>query len=81
MPNLVPSRKRKGAHNPPTLPHDTGKVRLVEYSERSLSSNLVKPSQAREDLLANRALNNLRRGGIRIFSIFRNGKGTWLHML
>lgn len=73
MPNLVPTRKRKDAHNPLLLLQDKDKVRLVERSECEIES--TKSPQLRGEAPVSRAFNNLRRGGIRIFSIFRNAKG------
>ncbi|KAL6711680.1 hypothetical protein ACN47E_004614 [Coniothyrium glycines] len=69
---MVPARKRKDPHKPQASPNDKGKVRLVEHS--GCDTDSVKPARIRNDVPASRALDNLRRGGIRILSIFRNGK-------
>jgi hypothetical protein len=74
MISLVPTRKRKDAHNPVELTRDKGKVRLIERSAGGLSSSATKNPQSRTSTPASRTFTSLRRGSIRIFSIFRNGK-------
>lgn len=69
--SLVPARKRKDIHNPLLTSRDKGKIRVVERS-----ADGAKPSHSRNGTPASRTLTNLRRGSIRIFSIFRNGKSS-----
>lgn len=72
--SLMATRKRKDAHNPLLTSRDKEKIRVVE---RSADGNgPVKSSRSRNGTPASRTLTNLRRGGIRIFSIFRNGKSS-----
>lgn len=69
--SLVATRKRKDIHNPLLTSRDKGKIRVVERS-----ADGAKVSRSRNGNPASRTLTNLRRGGIRIFSIFRNGKSS-----
>ncbi|KAF1835663.1 kinase-like protein [Decorospora gaudefroyi] len=74
MMSLVPTRKRKDAHNQVQLARDKGKVRVIERSTHARSSGSMKNPQGRASTPASRTFTNLRRGSIRIFSLFRNGK-------
>ncbi|KAI8938614.1 hypothetical protein NX059_004486 [Plenodomus lindquistii] len=71
MISLVATRKRKDINSPRLNSRDKGKVRVVERS-----ADGEKASRSRSGTPASRTLTNLRRGGIRIFSIFRNGKSS-----
>jgi hypothetical protein len=76
MMSLVSTRKRKEANNPLLLARDKGKVRVIERSAEVPSSESAKAARGRNTTPASRTLSTLRRGSIRIFSIFRNGKST-----
>jgi hypothetical protein len=71
---LVHARKRKDAHNPRWPSHDKGKVRLIEHSGQDLLGASTKTTRARNSISASGAFTNLRKGSIKIFSIFRSGK-------
>ena len=77
MLSLVPARKRKEAHNAIQLSRDKGKVRVIERSAEGYSSGSTKNLQGRNSTPASRTFTTLRRGSIRIFSIFRNGKSCY----
>jgi hypothetical protein len=86
MVSLVATRKRKDIQNPITTSQDKGKVRILERHESHLSGSSTKPVQVRPNLPSSRTFSNLRRGSVKIFSIFRSGKslfalGLHLHML
>jgi hypothetical protein len=70
MMSLVPTRKRKGTHNAVQLARDKGKVRVIEQSGDDHSSGSAKNALGRSKLTT------LRRGSIKIFSMFRTGKST-----
>ncbi|RAR03972.1 serine/threonine-protein kinase cbk1 [Stemphylium lycopersici] len=72
--SLVPTRKRKDIHHPVQLAREKGKVRVIERSAAVHSSASAKNPPARISTPAGRTLTSLRRGSIKIFSIFRNGK-------
>ncbi|KAF2640152.1 kinase-like protein [Massarina eburnea CBS 473.64] len=82
MISLVTIRKRKDISKPVASSHDKGKVRVVEG--RSSNSNSLRKSrslaaktpQMRASLPSSRTFSNFRRGSIKIFSIFRSGKGS-----
>jgi hypothetical protein len=76
MMSLVSARKRKEAHNPTQLSRDKGKVRVIERSAEGHSSGSTKNLHGRNSTPASRTFTTLRRGSIKIFSIFRNGKGV-----
>ncbi|KAJ5025990.1 serine threonine-protein kinase cbk1 [Bipolaris maydis] len=76
--SLVPTRKRKDVHNPGQEAQDKGKVRLVERSVDAHPVATAKRPHARNTTPAGRTFTTLRRGSIRIFSIFRNGKKATL---
>ncbi|KAF1840323.1 uncharacterized protein K460DRAFT_297172 [Cucurbitaria berberidis CBS 394.84] len=75
MMSLVPTRKRRDIHNPALASRDKDKVRLIEKSTEHLLNASAKP-QVRTSLPASRTFKTLRRGSIKIFSIFRNGKNS-----
>ncbi|KAG9193318.1 hypothetical protein G6011_03353 [Alternaria panax] len=74
--SFVPARKRKEAHNPIQSSRDKGKVRVIERSAEGYSSRSTKDLQGRDSTPASRTFTTLRRGSIKIFSIFRNGKSS-----
>lgn len=76
--SLVPTRKRKDFHNPGQEAQDKGKVRVVERSVEAHPVATAKRPHARNTTPAGRTFTTLRRGSIRIFSIFRNGKSKCL---
>ncbi|EUC48132.1 hypothetical protein COCMIDRAFT_88016 [Bipolaris oryzae ATCC 44560] len=76
MMSLVPTRKRKEVHNPGQEAQDKGKVRLVERSAEARPVATAKRPYPRNTTPAGRTFTTLRRGSIRIFSIFRNGKSS-----
>ena len=73
--SLVAARKRKDAHNPQLTSRDKGKIRVVERSADRIGP--AKLSRGRDGTPASRTLTNLRRGSIRILSMFRNGKSVF----
>ncbi|RYN55861.1 hypothetical protein AA0114_g3220 [Alternaria tenuissima] len=73
---LVPVRKRKEAHNQIHLSSDKGKIRVIERSAEGHSSLSTKNLQGRNSTPASRTFTTLRRGSIKIFSIFRNSKSS-----
>ncbi|KAJ4375794.1 hypothetical protein N0V83_001071 [Neocucurbitaria cava] len=75
MMSLVPTRKRKDAHNPMMASRDKGKVRIIDRSTDGLL-NMPAKSHARSSRTASRTFSNLRRGSFKLFSIFRNGKSS-----
>jgi hypothetical protein len=81
MVSLVATRKRKDIHNPITTSQDNGKVRIFEHHESNLSGSSTKPARVRPNFPSSRTLSNLRRGSVKIFSIFRSGKGLFAHRL
>ncbi|RMZ66381.1 serine threonine- kinase cbk1 [Pyrenophora seminiperda CCB06] len=77
MMSLVPSRKRKDTHNALQQSREKGKVRVIERSAALLSSMTSGSSRnphPRSSTPVGRTFSNLRRGNIRLFSIFRNDK-------
>ena len=74
MMSLVATRKRKDAHNTITTSHDKGKVRLIEKSADGTQEFVNKFPRLRSSLPNTRAFSNIRRGSIKIFSVFRSGK-------
>ncbi|RYO16669.1 hypothetical protein AA0121_g6104 [Alternaria tenuissima] len=74
MTSLVRARKRKEAHNQIHLSRDKGKIRVIERSAEGHSSPSTKNLQGRNSTPASRTFTTLRRGSIKIFSIFRNSK-------
>lgn len=72
--SLVPARKRKDVHNLIQPSRDKGKVRVIERSAEGYSSRSTTNLQGRNSTPASRTFTTLRRGSIKIFSIFRNGK-------
>ncbi|KAF9733461.1 Serine/threonine-protein kinase cbk1 [Paraphaeosphaeria minitans] len=75
MVSLVATRKRKDVNNPIMTSQDKGKVRILERHESHLSGSSVKQAPVRASLPSSRTFNNLRRGSVKIFSIFRSGSG------
>lgn len=75
MVSLVTTRKRKGIEKPLLASQDKGKVRVVEQSAER--HNADKVPHARTTTPASRTLTNFRRGSVKIFSIFRGGKGMF----
>ncbi|KAF2878044.1 kinase-like domain-containing protein [Massariosphaeria phaeospora] len=71
MMSLVASRKRKDVHNQITTSNDKGKVRILE---KSIEVDPSKPARARSSLPNHRAFSNIRRGSIKILSVFKGGK-------
>lgn len=79
---LVPVRKRKEAHNQIHLSSDKGKIRVIERSAEGHSSLSTKNLQGRNSTPASRTFTTLRRGSIKIFSLFRNSKSmTYMSVL
>jgi hypothetical protein len=76
MISLVAPRKRKDA-NRAMVSHDKGKVRIIEHRSKGRSGSFVKPTRPRASLPSSRTFSNLRRGSIKIFSIFRSAKGPY----
>ncbi|CAN9197814.1 unnamed protein product [Alternaria alternata] len=76
MTSLVRARKRKEAHNQIHLSRDKGKIRVIERSAEGHSSPSTKNLQGRNSTPASRTFTTLRRGSIKIFSIFRNSKSS-----
>ena len=74
MMSLVTTRKRKEVNNPRSITRNKGKIRVIERSAAGSSS--TKLPRVRNATPASRTFSNLRRGSIRIFSIFRNGKSV-----
>ncbi|EAT82727.2 hypothetical protein SNOG_09462 [Parastagonospora nodorum SN15] len=74
MMSLVPTRKRKDAHNQRWASRSKEKVRVVEHSGQDLLGNSSKPVQPRTSTPARRTFINIRKSSIRIFSLFRGGK-------
>jgi autotransporter adhesin len=74
MTSLVRAQKRKEAHNQIHLSRDKGKIRVIERSAEGHSSPSTKNLQGRNSTPASRTFTTLRRGNIKIFSIFRNSK-------
>jgi hypothetical protein len=75
MMSLVMARKRKDGHNPMTASHDKGKVRIIERSVDPVQEFTNKFPRLRSSLPNTRAFSNIRRGSVKIFSVFRSGKG------
>ncbi|KAF1939844.1 hypothetical protein EJ02DRAFT_244232 [Clathrospora elynae] len=75
MMSLVPPRKRKDA-NALLLTRDKARVRIIGPSADRHSSGSTKTPHGRANNPASRTFTNLRRGSLRIFSIFRNGKSS-----
>lgn len=74
MISFGPVRKRKDVHNPVQEAHDKGKVRVVERSTEAQPVAATNSRHARNNTPASRKFTSLRRGSIKLFSIFRNGK-------
>jgi hypothetical protein len=77
MMSLVPAR-RKGTHNAVQPARNKGKVRVVERSGEEHSSGSAKNPPGRNSTPASRKLTTLRRGSIKILSMFRTAKSTCL---
>ncbi|CAE7015031.1 hypothetical protein CFE70_002608 [Pyrenophora teres f. teres 0-1] len=79
MMSLVQPRKRKDTHNALQLSRDKGKVRVIERSAALLSSmagGSSKNPHSRSSTPVGRTFTNLRRGNLKLFSLFRNGKSS-----
>ncbi|KAF2446007.1 kinase-like protein [Karstenula rhodostoma CBS 690.94] len=75
MVSLTVTRKRKDSNNPITTSQDKGKVRILERHGSYFSGSSAKPASNRASLPSSRTFSNLRRGSVKIFSIFRTGSG------
>ena len=79
MISLVGTRKRKDGQIP-----SSDKVRIIEQSGEQAETPSQKTDTSnrfprlRTSLPSNRAFSGIRRGSVKIFSVFRSGKGTWL---
>jgi hypothetical protein len=74
--SLVATRKRKDA-NRVMASHDKGKVRIIERRSNARSGSFAKLTHSRASLPSSRTFSNFRRGSVKIFSIFRGGKGMY----
>jgi hypothetical protein len=75
MMSLVATRKRKDARNQKAASHDKDKVRIIQKSDDGPHENVPKFTRLRSSLPNNRTLSGIRRGSVKIFSVFRGGKG------
>ncbi|KAF2711277.1 kinase-like protein [Pleomassaria siparia CBS 279.74] len=75
MMSLVSARKRKDAHNAVTTSCDKGKVRIIEQAIGAVQEPKDKVPRLRSSIPNTKAFNNIRRGSVKIFSVFRSGKG------
>lgn len=76
MMSLAATRKRKDAHNMQVSSHDKGKVRIVEKAGDVSTETPIKFPRLRPSLPNTAALRGIRRGSVKIFSVFRSGKGA-----
>ncbi|KAF9701458.1 hypothetical protein EKO04_001157 [Ascochyta lentis] len=72
MMSLVTTRKRKDVDGAKSSSNEKSKVRLIEHSYDGLLDGTGKPQRGV------RTLNNIRRGGVKIMSMFRSTKGSAL---
>ncbi|KAF2115314.1 kinase-like domain-containing protein [Lophiotrema nucula] len=73
---FVQNRKRKDIHNKTmATPSEKGKVRIIEKSGDANASFSRFP-RIKSGLPTNRAFSGIRRGSVKIFSVFRSGKGS-----
>jgi hypothetical protein len=77
MMSFVATRKRKDGHHTRAASLEKGKVRRVEKSRDGSRESRPKPARLRSSLPSpsTRALSGIRRGSVKIFSVFRTGKG------
>ncbi|KZM23804.1 uncharacterized protein EKO05_0001017 [Ascochyta rabiei] len=71
MMSMVTTRKRKDVDVAKSSSDEKSKVRLVEHSYDGLLDGTGKPQRGV------RTLNNIRRGGVKIMSMFRSTKGAY----
>jgi hypothetical protein len=69
MMSLVTTRKRKDIDYAKSSSTEKSKVRLIEHSNDGLLDGAGKQQRVR-------AFNNIRRGGVKIMSMFRSTKGA-----
>ena len=72
MMSLVTTKKRKDVECVKSSSNDKSKVRLIEHSNDGMLDSTGKPQRGV------RTLNNIRRGGVKIMSMFRSTKGVFL---
>lgn len=73
--SLVAPRKRKDTHNPRWASREKGKIRIVEHSAEGLVNGTTVKTGPRAGTSTGRTFINLRKGSIKLLSVFRNGKG------
>lgn len=73
--SFVATRKRKDAHNTRPPSPEKGKVRVVEKSGDDHHDAFAKFPRLKPSLPNSRGLAGFRRGSVKIFSVFRTGKG------
>jgi hypothetical protein len=73
---MIAARKRKDAHNPRWTSRDKEKIRVIEDSTQELLNHTAKQGQPRTTP-AGRTFTNIRKGSIKIFSLFRGGKSEF----
>ncbi|KAF2650517.1 kinase-like protein [Lophiostoma macrostomum CBS 122681] len=84
MMSLVATRKRKDGQNHIVTSNDKGKVRIIEHSGDHVHDPLPRTDtfsrfpRLRTSLPNARTFSGFRRGGVKIFSVFRSGKGAFL---
>lgn len=77
MSSFVHSRKRKDSHNVMIGSPEKGKVRVVEKTREGTHESQPKLPRLRSTLPNTRAIAGLRRGSVKIFSVFRSPKGVY----
>jgi hypothetical protein len=71
--NMITARKRKDARNPRWASRDKDKIRVIEHSRQEMLHSTTKQVQPRTTP-AGRTFTNIRKGSIKIFSLFRGVK-------
>jgi hypothetical protein len=69
--SLVTLRKRKDVKS---ISLDSNKIRVIEWPVNPVVDAPPKPPSVRIAPPANRTFNNIRRGSVKIFSLFRSAK-------